>query len=141
MASSGFGPCRGWLRGWDKLNNEFGTLISPVDAARQQAVCDQHGAEYLPPSAGSRVGIAVQTLGLQPLNGLRIDLEGGACGWYLWGGREMSDADDFFQPLCVEHLADRCPVAVPFLGLPPGWRFLTDGTYVDVWYDANLRKG
>jgi hypothetical protein len=25
-----------------------------------------------------------------------------------------------------------------FLGLPPGWRFLTDGLYVDVWYDAAL---
>jgi hypothetical protein len=60
------------------------------------------------------------------------------CGWYLWAGAGWSDDPDFFQPLCVEHLVDRCPLAVPFLGLPPGWRFLTDGTYLDVWFDAGL---
>jgi hypothetical protein len=42
--------------------------------------------------------------------------------------------------MCVEHLAERCSLAPPFLGLPPGWRFLTDGDYVDVWYDADLLK-
>src|SRR5438128_531236 len=92
-----------------------------MDEAQQQAVCNQHGAEFLPPVAGSRVGIAIQTLGLQPLNGMRIDPEGGASGWYLWGGGESSAADDFYQPMCVEHLADHCSAAIPFLALPPGW--------------------
>jgi hypothetical protein len=50
----------------------------------------------------------------------------------------MSDATDFYQPLCVEHLADRCPLALGFLGLPAGWRFLTDDGHVDVWYDPEL---
>lgn len=103
-------------------------------------VCVKYGAEYSPPIAGSRVGVAIQTLGLHPLNGMRIEPEGDACGWYLWGGLALSDAADFFQPLCVEHLHDRCPEALPFLALPPGWRFVTDGEYVDVWYDEQLHE-
>jgi hypothetical protein len=35
-------------------------------------------------------------------------------------------------------LSKLCPLAAPFLGLPPGWRFLTDGDSMDVWHDANL---
>jgi len=110
-----------------------------MDETQQQAVCDQHGAVFSPPAAGSRVGIAIQTLGLRPLNGMRINPEGGVCGWYVWGGDEPSDADDFYQPLCIEHLPDYCPAALPFMSLPPGWRFLSDGTHIDVWYDASLR--
>lgn len=112
-----------------------------MDKAKQKAMCDHHGAEYLPPVAGSRAGIAIETLGLQPLNGMRIEPEGGGCGWYLWGGGEPSEADDFYKPVCIEHLAEICPFAIPFLALPPGWRFLADGEYVDVWYDASLPKG
>ncbi len=81
----------------------------------------------------------MKTLASLPLNGLRIQPHGNASGWYLWGG-EWSDAADFFQPLCVEHLSGCCPRAVPFLGLPPGWRFLTDGQYTDVWFDSSLGR-
>ena len=112
-----------------------------MDELQQKTVCDQHGAELLPPGLGSRIGIAIETLDLQPLNGLRIDPESNVCGWYLWGGGEPSEADDFYKPVCVEHVADYCPAAIPFLALPPGWRFLTDGNYVDVWFDAALTEG
>jgi hypothetical protein len=54
------------------------------------------------------------------------------------GGEECSNAPDFYSPLCVEHLAELCPLAVPFLALPPGWRFLTDGDDDDVWFDPDL---
>lgn len=50
----------------------------------------------------------------------------------------MSEDEHFFEPLHVHHIEDVCPVAVPFLGLPPGWRFLTDGDYVDVWFDPAI---
>ncbi|MDY3553655.1 hypothetical protein R5W24_002760 [Gemmata sp. JC717] len=112
-----------------------------MDELQQKAVCDQYGAEFLPSGPGSRVGIAIETLGLRPLNGLRLDPANGVCGWYLWGGGEPSKADDFYKPVCVEHVADHCPAAIPFLALPPGWRFLTDGDYVDVWFDALLTEG
>jgi hypothetical protein len=111
-----------------------------MDQAKQKSLCHQYGAPFLPPVAGSRVGIAIETLGSKPLNGMRIEPEGGACGWYLWAGGEPSEADDFYKPICVEHLAEHCPAALPFLALPPGWRFLTDGHYIDVWYDAKLTE-
>ena len=38
----------------------------------------------------------------------------------------------------VSHLPEECPEALPFLALPPGWRFLVAGDYVDVWYDESL---
>jgi len=107
----------------------------------QQQVCTEYGAGFFPPAAGSRVGVAIQTLRLQPLNGMRVEPDGAVCGWYLWGGGEPSEADDFFQPLCVEHLDNHCPAAVPFLALPPGWRFLTDGEHADVWYEQALLGG
>ena len=104
----------------------------------QRAICRDHAADFAPPATGSRVGVALQTLGLMPLNGTRIAEHGNVCGWYLWGGEATSDDPDFYQPLCVEHVPDRCPLALSFLGLPPGWRFLTDGESVDVWFDRNL---
>ena len=64
---------------------------------------------------------------------------GDTTGWYLWAGRDDVPLEpDAFVPLHVEHLAAWRPEILRFLGLPPGWRFLTDGSYVDVWYDAAL---
>jgi hypothetical protein len=111
-----------------------------MDEAQQRAVCKQFGTEFPPPPAGSRMGIARQTLDKRPLNGMRIEAEGAVCGWYLWGGGEPSEEDDFYHPICIEHLKDVCPAALRFLALPPGWRFLADGDYADVWYDAALTR-
>jgi hypothetical protein len=108
-----------------------------VSVEEQRQVCDAHGAPCEPPDPSSRVGIALHTLHLTPLHGLRTPPHVDMCGWYLWGG-EWSDEPDFFQPLCVRHLPERCPLAVRFLGLPPGWRFLTDGEVSDVWLDRAL---
>src|SRR5215475_9196020 len=75
-------------------------------STKQKAICSRFGAAFEPPFAGSRLGIALQTLQLAPLHGLRHPPEKGTCGWYIWAG-ELSDSADFFQPLCVEHLTDR----------------------------------
>ena len=42
----------------------------------------------------------------------------------IWAGGELSSAPDFFRPLHVEHLISWAPAVLPYLGLPPGWRFL-----------------
>ena len=60
------------------------------------------------------------------------------CGWYLWADEEMSEDDDFFKPMHVYHLIERCPNVVKYLALPPGWRFLLAGDHEDVWFDAKL---
>jgi hypothetical protein len=39
----------------------------------------------------------------------------------------------------VAHLSSWRPEVLKFLGLPPGWRFLTDVKgYEDVWHDPSL---
>ena len=50
----------------------------------------------------------------------------------------MSEDPDFFEPLHVAHLESWCAAAMPFLLLPPGWRFLVAGDYSDVWFDPNV---
>jgi len=71
-------------------------------------------------------------------NGLRHEPEGDTSGWYIWAGEDLSEDPDFFVPLHVEHLAQWCPAAIPYLALPPGWRFLVAPGYEDVWHDDSL---
>jgi len=104
---------------------------------QQRSVCRVHGVDYLPPLPGTKVGLALKTLGRLPIHGVRLPPTETTCGWYIYAGDESSDADDFYQPLCVEHLAEYCAAVMPYLGLPPGWRFITDGKgYTDVWHNV-----
>lgn len=107
--------------------------------ARQLAVCRAHGVVCVPTGPEATLGVALGTLdGRAPLHGLRHSPAGHTCGWYIWAGDEIPAADDAFAPLHADHLHQRAPTALPYLGLPPGWRFLVAGDYVDVWYDAAL---
>ena len=110
--------------------------MDPSPLEPQAQTCRAFGAAFDPPAPGSKVGIALQTMGRLPIHGVRLPPTESTCGWYLHAGDEYSDAEDFYQPMCVEHLATRCPVALPYLALPPGWRFMVDGlNFVDVWFD------
>ncbi len=80
------------------------------------------------------MGVALTSLKGIPAYGIRYPPANGTNGWYIWAG-EYSSAGDFFQPVCAEHAPDLFAIAVPFLALPPGWAFITDGSYIDVWYD------
>ncbi|MGZ3440064.1 MAG: immunity protein Imm33 domain-containing protein [Polyangia bacterium] len=82
----------------------------------------------------SKLGFAIASQGRRPTYGIRCQPASGTNGWYIWCG-DKSDAPDFFQPLHTHHLSSRCPAAVPFLALPPGYGFVVDGEYVDVWFD------
>ena len=106
----------------------------------QLAVCGRFRVAADPPSPGSRAGVAsnVRDRDIWPLNGLRHPPERGTNGWYLWRGPTLSEADDFFQPLHVEHLAEWSRDVLPYLALPSGWRFLLAPGQEDVWYDASL---
>jgi hypothetical protein len=106
--------------------------------ADQRTVCERYGVAFDPPSTFEKVGIALSTLHLEPLNGLRHPRESGTSGWYIWGGRELSAQPEFFQPLHVHHLGERCPEALPYLALPPGHRFLIAAGHEDVWEDRAL---
>lgn len=105
--------------------------------ALQRRICRTYGAGFVPPAPGSKVGLAIQTLGRVPIHGVRLTPTETTCGWYIHAGDEWSDEDDFYKPLCVDHLEDYCKFAMPFICLPPGWRFMTDGKgFIDIWQDA-----
>jgi hypothetical protein len=104
----------------------------------QIAMCNRHGALFEATADDAIVGASRSlSSGAMPLHGIRHLAEGGICGWYLWAG-DYSEADDFFEPVHVSHLAGICPDVLPYLGLAPGWRFLLAPNSVDVWYDVKL---
>ena len=106
---------------------------------KHRVVCDRVGADFLASPDGLVVGLADNArTGLTPLNGLRTEPAGNATGWFIWGGTSFSQADDFFKPVHVAHLMELCPDVLPYFGLPPGWRFLVEGAYEDIWFDRSL---
>jgi len=101
-------------------------------------LCAKYGCEFARIGDQENVGVALTTLGQYPVNGLRHPATIGTTGWYIWCGETFSDAADFFTSLCVVHAVQRLPEIDRLLSLPPGYRFLTHGEYLDVWFDANL---
>ena len=85
-------------------------------------VCKRFGVPVVAPAPIDKVGVALDTLHLAPLNGLRHQPEAGTCGWFIWGGQEPSADPEFFQPVHVGHLwlaaRQRCPtwVCLPATG-------------------------
>ncbi|TGP45786.1 hypothetical protein EN871_04765 [bacterium M00.F.Ca.ET.228.01.1.1] len=106
---------------------------------KQRHVCQRFGAGYMPPEANQKVGISLASLEHLPLHAVRLSPGNGTSGWYIYGGEYSPDAD-FYQPLHVAHLTERCPNIVPYLALPPGWRVLLAPDYEDVWFDGKLLK-
>ena len=84
------------------------------------------GAVPSPPAQEVKIGVSenVRSTDVLPLNGLRHSAEAGTSGWFIWRGEELETAHDFFVPLHVEHLDTWCLEVIPYLALPPGWRFL-----------------
>jgi hypothetical protein len=106
---------------------------------RQNEICSKYGVAPSPPDPLSKVGIAQNVRsGLRPINGLRHPPEGDTNGWYIWAGEEFSEDPNFFVPLHTEHIKEWCPEILPYLALPPGWRFLVTPDYEDVWFDEKL---
>lgn len=107
--------------------------------AQQSETCAKYGTNCVPTPAHLKVGISRNVKdGVLPINGLRIEPEDGTTGWFIWAGVELSQAPDYFEPLCVSHLNDWCPRVVKFLGLPLCWRFLVADDFEDVWEDESL---
>jgi len=120
------------------VSNDKPTATGRDIALVQQSLCKEKGYDYVPATLESKLGFAIKTQGKIPINGLRHAPVGDTNGWYVWCGEELSKEPDFFVPLHTQHLVDRCPEVVPFLGLPPGCRFLIADDYVDVWFDESL---
>lgn len=106
---------------------------------RQMEVCQKYGVPYFGCDLELKLGISKNVRGGEmPIRGLRIVPDPVTCGWYIWAGGERSDDEDFFLPLHALHLSEWAPLVLPYLGLPPGWRFIVTPTYEDVWWDERL---
>lgn len=100
---------------------------------------DVPNVEPLRPHPDEMLGLALDTVRLMPINGLRYAPESGTCGWYIWGGETFSQRADFFSSIHVKQTSDYIAMVIPYLDLPPGFRFLIDQTgHKDVWFDASL---
>lgn len=105
----------------------------------QQDLCRKYGTKFVESPKHLKVGIARNVKeGALPINGLRHPPQGDTTGWYIWGGDELNNDSNAFEPLHVAHIADWCPAVLKYLGLPPGWRFLVTEDYEDVWEDESL---
>lgn len=104
----------------------------------QLVICAQNGAKFVQTPKDSILGFAMATKGKIPINGLRHPVVENTSGWYLWCGEDYSQANNFFTPTHAKHVYEDLPRVSRFLGLPPGYRFLIAGDYVDVWYDESL---
>src|SRR5947209_8272498 len=104
----------------------------------QAAVCERFGVEFEPSHSHLKLGLAFDTLGQKPINGLRHAPKGDTTGWYVWAGDELCTGDEFFQPIHVDHLVKILPAIIPYLGLPAGWRFQVAPGHEDVWFDPAL---
>ena len=105
----------------------------------QKRICKKYNSDFTQTDEKLFIGIATD-LELEPINGLRHPEHGKMNGWYIWSG-EWSNADDFFKPLCLEHLIEKKPDIIKYLGLDVGFRFLIDKKgYEDVWFDQNITE-
>ncbi len=103
-------------------------------------ICKELGVNPMPPRPDEILGLARVARTAFHIWGDRTRPENGMCGWLIGSG-ENTGALDFFETTHVAHLAETCPLALPFLDLPPGYRFITDKDgYVDVWFDEELLR-
>ncbi|TDE15244.1 immunity protein Imm33 domain-containing protein [Dyadobacter psychrotolerans] len=103
----------------------------------QKQICLAHDSEWKPVNKKLKVSVSVN-LDTDPVNGLRIPGEKGSTGWFIWSG-DYSEREDFFKPMCAEHLLQKRPDIVKYLGLDIGFRFLADRSdYGEVWFDEKI---
>ena len=123
------------LTGKNELNL-YNSWNSHIDS--QKEICTTHNSPWKPINKKLNVGASVN-LDKDSINGLRHPSEKGTTGWFIWTG-EYSEAKNFFQPICAEHLLQKRPDIIKFLGLDVGFRFLADKNgYEDIWFDENLK--
>ncbi|AIZ65436.1 hypothetical protein PK28_17380 (plasmid) [Hymenobacter sp. DG25B] len=108
--------------------------------AAQQAICQEYHTNYVACEQHLKLGVSRGVRhGVRPLHGVRYRPEADTSGWYIWAGG-YSEAEDFFQPVHVAHIAEWAPELLPYLGLGPGWCFLLipEEGFADVWFDDQL---
>lgn len=100
----------------------------------QKLLCEEFDSAYVAVKADDLVAVAVLTLALDPIVGIRKQpAEGETVEWYIYGG-ELDAQADHFEIISVQELEQLNPDLIPYLALERGFRFLIDqDEYEDVW--------
>jgi hypothetical protein len=121
------------------VDDQLGRFLGRDVVDAQRSVCARYGVEHHPTRPDLKIGINLAGASY-PLNGLREPLDpesDSLSGWWIWNGeRDIQSLE--LDAMHVTHLAERCPEVLPYLGLPPGWRFLIAPGHEDVWFDGGL---
>jgi hypothetical protein len=113
--------------------------MTGADDLAQRRTCRRFNTDFVEVAPDSKIGIARNARpGAWPLNGLRHPPEGDTCGWYVWAGETLSSDPEFFEAVPISQVPDLLALILPYLGLPPGWRFLLAEDHEDAWYDPTL---
>jgi hypothetical protein len=101
----------------------------------QRKICEKYESPVFLCAKELKAGVAMKTIGTEPLYGVRVPPTEGTCGWLIWGG-EYSEDLNFYDAVHVEHLPDLIPHAMKYLALAPGFRFVIDKDgYEDVYFE------
>lgn len=125
----------------NRLENDVDELMIynnwNVHIEKQKEICEKYGSNWKPINKTLNIGIS-ENLDLGTLNGLRHRTKKGEVCWFIWSG-EYSEDDNFFQTICAEHLMQRKPKLIDYLGLDVGFRFIiSENGYEAVWFDEKL---
>ena len=104
----------------------------------QLETCQRLGVEPTPVPPRSKFGVSanLRATDVWPINALRHKPAAQTSAWYIWRGGEIEHRDDFFQSLHGAHLLSWYPAVIPYLQLPPGWRFQLAPGHEDAWEDV-----
>ena len=108
---------------------------------QQKALCQKLNINWTPVERDSLIAFNDSLFSsTQPINGLRHPKKEKMDGWFLWsGGTFPQDDEKYFKPLHIEHLLEKRPLVLKYLGLPAGWRFQIDDLgYEDIWFDNSI---
>jgi hypothetical protein len=123
------------------MTDPLGRFLGEDVVEAQRAVCARYGVDHHATRPDLKIGINFLGDGY-PINGMRepFDPEYDALtGWWIWNGERTAEFNKLdFDALHATHVAETCPEVLPYLGLPPGWRFLIAPDYEDVWKDETL---
>lgn len=117
------------------------TNFTDAQIGQQIKVCERLKVKFVASPADSVIAVSDPfDAGSDLIQGLRREATDKETGWHIWTGGDDPDDLGFFDLVPVRDFARLCPVAVPYLGLAPGWRFKIEPGNLKVWFDAALLR-
>jgi hypothetical protein len=106
----------------------------------QMKVCQKYDVPWFATPLDQMIAVSKDLAnGVMPINGLRHPPAGKSVGWFVWAGGEINNDISTWDTIHAQHLIEKYPQILKYLGLPPGYRFqIDDKGYEDIWKDENL---